>query len=265
MDELSFLRVMRLLPGVGEKSAANYWNKLGRQFDGNRKEDRDALFGLLGVKGKKVWPQLAKCFEVAQDHIRENEIGELLEDFTDLFYEDHLREEWEDAEAEERLADIKELSAQIAASETGLEGFLQDVALLTNLDAKRNNSDSDRLTLSTVHQAKGMEWPVVVLPWLSEGMFPSAKATEEGRLDEERRLFYVAVTRAKDHLCMFAPEVRRTADGGMFPVNVSAFAKEIPRDLIEASRIASYPEEYSHSRPPRQYPSGGATYRSWRR
>ena len=263
-DELSFLRVVRLLPGVGEKSAKTYWEKLGRQFDGSRREDREALLSLLGAKGKKAWPPLAKCFEVAHDHIRDDEIGELLEDFADLFYEDHLRGEWEDAEAEERLADIRELAAQIAAAESGLEGFLQDVALLTNLDARRNAPDSDRITLSTVHQAKGMEWPVVVLPWLSEGMFPSAKASEEGRLDEERRLFYVAVTRAKDHLCMFAPEVRRTADGGMFPVNVSPFAKEIPRELIEASRIASYPDEYSHSRP-RQTSFASNSYRSWRR
>ena len=96
------------------------------------------------------------------------------------------------------------------------------------------------MTLSTVHQAKGMEWPVVMVPWLSEGMFPSGKATEEGRIDEERRLFYVAVTRAKDMLFMLAPQVRKMADGGMFPVNLSPFVREIPRELIEARMVSPY-------------------------
>ena len=173
MDELSFLRLVELFPGVGEKSAKSYWEKLGRSFDGRSKDCRDALGGLLCAKAKPIWPPLAKCFECAGEHIDENEIGELIEDFCDLFYEDHLRDEYEDSEAEDRLDDLKELASQIAGNPTGLEGFLADVALMTNLDVRKNDPDLDRVTLSTVHQAKGMEWPVVLVPWLSAGMFPS--------------------------------------------------------------------------------------------
>jgi len=244
-DELSFLRLVMLFPGVGEKGAAKMWDKLGRQFDGNRKEDREALGGLLGAKARPVWPPLSKCFECAADHRAEGEIGEIIEDFADLFYEDYLHKEYEDAEAQDRLEDVKELAAQIADAPNGLEGFLADVALMTNLDARRNDGSLDRVTLSTVHQAKGMEWPVVIVPWLSEGMFPSPKATEEGRMDEERRLFYVAVTRAKDTLYLFTPQIRRMADGGIFPVEMSQFLKEIPRALVQLRVVNSYPDAYA--------------------
>ena len=238
-DELSFLRLVQLFPGVGEKSAKVYWEKLGRSFDGNSKECREALHGLLGAKAKPIWPPLAKAFECAKEHIEEDAVGEVIEDFCDFFYEDYLRKEWEQ-DAEDRLDDLKELAAQIAGNEGGLEAFLADVALMTNLDVRRNDSELDRVTLSTVHQAKGMEWPVVIVPWLSEGMFPSAKASEEGRMDEERRLFYVVVTRAKDQLYLFTPQARKTADGGVFPVEPSVFVKEIPSDLVIMKRVMDY-------------------------
>ena len=240
MDELSFLRLVQLFPGVGEKSAKVYWEKLGRSFDGNSKECREALYGLLGAKAKPIWPPLAKAFECAKEHIEEDAVGEVIEDFCDFFYEDHLRKEWEEQDAEDRLDDLKELAAQIAGNEGGLEAFLADVALMTNLDVRRNDPELDRVTLSTVHQAKGMEWPVVIVPWLSEGMFPSAKASEEGRMDEERRLFYVVVTRAKDQLYLFTPQTRKMTDGGMFPVDPSVFVKEIPSDLVIMKRVMDY-------------------------
>lgn len=243
-DELSFLRLVELLPGVGEKTAKSYWEKLGRNFDGRSRECREALKGLLGAKARPVWPPLAKCFECAHDHLEADEVGEVIEDFCDLFYEDHLNKEWEEADAEERLNDLKELAAQIAGNEGGLEAFLADVALLTNLDVRRNDPNQDKVTLSTIHQAKGMEWPVVFVPWLSEGMFPSAKAAEENRMDEERRLFYVVVTRAKDQLFLFSPSMRKMSDGGMFPVEASPFVREIPPQLVVAKRVFETPAAY---------------------
>ena len=69
---------------------------------------------------------------------------------------------------------------------------------MTNLDARAKASlPADHMHLTTVHQAKGMEWPVVILPWLADTVFPSARSVEDGNLAEERRLFYVALTRAR--------------------------------------------------------------------
>ena len=243
-DELSFMRFLCLLPGVGEKGAAKIWDRLGRSFDVDSAECRDGVGNLLGAKAKPSWKPISKCLEIAREHLAEGAVGEIIEDFTDLFYEDYLRREWEDADAEERLNDIKELAVQIASNPGGLEAFLADVALLTNLDVKRNNPETDKVTLSTIHQAKGMEWPVVMVPWLSEGMFPSGKAAEEGRMDEERRLFYVVVTRAKDRLYLYSPLMRKTPEGGCFPVDPSIFVKEIPSELIESRRVSAPPPAY---------------------
>jgi DNA helicase-2/ATP-dependent DNA helicase PcrA len=74
-DELSFLRLVQLFPGVGEKSSKGYWEKLARRFDPSRREDRDALHGMLGAKAKPVWPVLSKCFEAAYDHLADGETG----------------------------------------------------------------------------------------------------------------------------------------------------------------------------------------------
>lgn len=257
-DELSFLRFVSLLPGVGEATARKHWDRLGRQFDPKRREDRDALGGLLGAKAKSVWSPLVKAMEAAAGHLDDRAVGEIVDDFIDFFYEDYLREEWEESDAEDRLQDVKELAVQIADSPDGLEGFLSDVALMTNLDARKNDVAADRVTLSTIHQAKGMEWPVVMVPWCSEGLFPSAKAAEEGRLDEERRLFYVVVTRAKDELYMFSPAMRKSSDGGMFPVEPSPFVKGIPDGLVNLRRLMFTPDPF----PPRaggwgQSPRGG--------
>lgn len=256
MDELSFLRFIMLLPGVGEATAKKYWDKLGRQFDPKRREDRDAMGGLLGVKAKSVWVPISKGMEDAESHLKEQAVGKLVEDFIDFFYEDYLREEWEESDAEDRLQDVKELAVQIADSPDGLEGFLSDVALMTNLDARKNNLNMDRVTLSTIHQAKGMEWPVVMVPWCSEGLFPSAKAAEEGRLDEERRLFYVVVTRAKDELYMFSPAMRKASDGGVFPVEPSQFIKAIPDGLVNLRRLMFTPDPFTQ----RSGYSGGGGY-----
>lgn len=268
-DELSFMRLVTLLPGVGEKGAAKMWDKLARRFDGSRAEDRAALGGLLGAKARPLWPALAKCFECAYDHFAEDSIGEIIEDFCDLFYEDHLGREWEEADAESRLEDVKELAVQISdvgsGEQTGrakLELFLADVALLTNLDAKKNNLDQDQVTLSTIHQAKGMEWPVVFVPWLSEGLFPSAKAQEEGRMDEERRLFYVVVTRAKDRLVMLSPAMRKNPDGGMFPVDPSQFIKEVPEELLTI-RHRSFTPSYAQPSYPKSGYSSTYSKRRW--
>lgn len=270
-DELSFMRFVRLFPGVGEKGAEKMWSKLGSMFDASRREDREALGSLFGAKAKPYWPAVSKCLEIANEHLDNDEVGDVIEDFVDLYYEDHLRREWDEKDAEDRLEDIAELAGQIAAAEsTGggrqkLEAFLQDVALLTNLDAKRNDTNTDKLTLSTIHQAKGMEWPVVFVPWLSEGLFPSAKAAEENRADEERRLFYVVVTRAKDFLHLYSPTIRKTSDGGMFPVEESIFLKEIPPQLVEKRRNLFNPAYQSTGGYSRTPPFRGGASSGWTR
>jgi DNA helicase-2/ATP-dependent DNA helicase PcrA len=101
---------------------------------------------------------------------------------------------------------------------------------------RNRGEEEDAVQLGTVHQAKGLEWPVVFVIWATEGMFPSSRTLDEPGGDaEERRLFYVAVTRARDELVLAVPEIRRTRDGGMFFCKPSRFISELPRELVRES------------------------------
>lgn len=239
--ELSFMRLLTMLPGVGDAGAARIWKKLGGSFNGLSSTARIDLEEMLPARAKAGWNSISEAFEKAPGHMKDQDEGALLNDFVDSFYRDHLMHEYEPEEAEDRLQDIDEVASQIASAHEGLRGFLAEVALLTNLDAKgRLAPAEDHLYLTTVHQAKGMEWPIVILPWLVEGIFPSTRSIEDGNISEERRLFYVAVTRARDVLYMLTPMSRKTSDGGMMPCEPSVFAREIPEGLCEKRRLGSY-------------------------
>ena len=140
--------------------------------------------------------------------------------------------------AEDRRANVEELVAAAALSaagaagvEGGLAGFLGEAALIT--DADRLAPDADRVLLLTVHNAKGLEFRSVVIAGLEEGLLPHGSALEDPReLEEERRLFYVALTRARDEVLLTAAAYRRRFDGARGGA-VSRFVEEIPADVLE--------------------------------
>ncbi len=100
------------------------------------------------------------------------------------------------------------------------------------------------MRLSTIHQAKGLEFDVVFIIMLCDGLFPSSRSMEEPKdEEEERRLFYVAMTRARDELYLTYPAHRFAADTGIIPQLPSRFLKEIPAELVDDWNL----------RPPRFY------------
>jgi DNA helicase II / ATP-dependent DNA helicase PcrA len=139
------------------------------------------------------------------------------------------------AEAAERRQNVEELVAaagSFAAAEGGsLVDFLGETALVT--DADRLAENADRVLLLTAHNAKGLEFPIVVVAGLEEGLMPHANSVEDaGKLEEERRLFYVALTRARDQVLLTAAAYRRRFDAGRGG-QVSRFVEEIPAELLE--------------------------------
>ncbi len=253
-DEMSFFRLVGLLPGVGEASLKRYWAKLSRSFDPGSGMDRMSLGTMISPKARPGWDGMQKAFEAARGHLAAGDDGLLIEDFVRFFYGDHLRRQFDEEDAAGRLEDLVELQSQIASFETGLRGFLEEVALMTNLDAQnRSSANGDQMQLGTVHQAKGMEWPVVILPWLVDSVFPSARSVEDGNIDEERRLFYVAVTRAKDRLYLCVPRSMKRSDGTPFPVEPSVFVREMPKSLYTEHEVRSVTPAYER---PRQYGGG---------
>jgi DNA helicase-2/ATP-dependent DNA helicase PcrA len=111
------------------------------------------------------------------------------------------------------------------------QAFLDEVALVQGVAAENvvaGAEPDDVLVLSTIHQAKGLEWPVCFLLWLADGRFPSAQALRsDDELEEERRLFYVAATRAADQLYLCYPTLEESRDGPMKLMRPSRFLREL--------------------------------------
>jgi DNA helicase-2/ATP-dependent DNA helicase PcrA len=235
-DVVSFGRLLQLLPGIGKMTVSKIWRKLGGSFDVTDENHRSVLRSSVPKASIKAWIEIEAVLLAYKDEGLCEDGGEVMHRFVEVFYDEYVVRTFDDFQR--RLDDIKELIFHTAESDT-VEEFLADIALLTNIDVNRGSSPEkkeDSVCLSTVHQAKGLEWPVVIILWATEGMFPSSRSIEEGGLEaeaEERRLFYVAVTRAKDNLYMYVPEVRRTRDGGVFCCTPSRFVQEIPDELVK--------------------------------
>jgi DNA helicase-2/ATP-dependent DNA helicase PcrA len=149
-------------------------------------------------------------------------------------YLDHLTEEDPDT-APGRTENLDELVAAAAhyAETTGdptVAGFLSDVALAADVD--RMSDDEDRVTLMTAHNAKGLEFPLVFVAGLEQGLMPHASSFEDARqMEEERRLFYVALTRAERRIVLSAARERRRM-GGIMPSELSDFVQDLPQDVL---------------------------------
>ena len=134
-------------------------------------------------------------------------------------------------------ADWSEEVTEDAEGGSPLERFLAEAALLTSADSVVGNESG--VTLMTLHTAKGLEWPVVVLTGLEHGLFPLARAEEQpDGLEEERRLCYVGLTRAKDKLYLTWARARRRG-GELRPGIPSRFLRAIPPGIIEERRTTS--------------------------
>lgn len=145
--------------------------------------------------------------------------------------------------AEDRAANVQELASNLRRFEEEnpegtLSDFLEEVSLITDIDNYDNNADS--VVLMTVHSAKGLEFPVVFLPGMEENIFPGmASVYVPSEVEEERRLAYVAITRAKEELYIFHAESRMIF--GMTNRNrISRFVEEIPETLVEHTRSRDY-------------------------
>ena len=149
----------------------------------------------------------------------------------------------EDDNAQERIENINELSSNLVKYEEenpegGLAGFLEEVSLFTDID--NYDSSSDSVTMMTIHSAKGLEFPVVFLPGMEEGIFPGMQSIyNPGEVEEERRLAYVAITRAREELFLTNAD-SRLLFGSTSRNKPSRFLKEIPEELTEHSRSRSW-------------------------
>jgi DNA helicase-2/ATP-dependent DNA helicase PcrA len=233
-DELAFKRVVKLVGGVGQASAEALWTALQGPGAGLPLAEALAHPDLKGLVPKKATAGYGRFVNLIGRLTRPgagNSPGQLIEEVLQGGYADYIRDEFV---AEERRADDIRQLAEYAGRFEDLPRFLSEIALVSEFsaeDALSGEQPDEFLTLSTVHQAKGLEWGAVFVIWLSEGRFPlmTTTRTREDE-EEERRLFYVAVTRARDELALTYPLISSPRDGERMILRVSRFIDELPAD-----------------------------------
>jgi len=182
--------------------------------------------------------EFARLIQELRERTADDSVDVLLRELTErIGFEDALRAEG--PEGAERLDNVREMmagAAEVVADDGGelgltpLDHFLQRAALIT--DADRQHADADAITMMTLHNAKGLEFPHVVISGVEEGLFPLGRAHDEPRqLEEERRLFYVGITRAEQMLTITHARSRRR-NGEMMPSLPSSFLAPIPPDMV---------------------------------
>jgi len=238
-DAEAWRRLALLQPGLGPATFDRLWSDLKESAD----PLNAAISGRLSpARGKEGWELLCRALAELRSHAaaggsedgkNEKSVRELVTLVMDCNYERILRKNYPD-QYDERKRGIERL-ADNAARYNSLGAFLESLALDESLftDAAASGQVSgDHLTLSTVHSAKGKEWEAVFVIGLNEGSFPSHRA-EDQDLPEERRLFYVAVTRARRYLYLstYWEDYRSWGPVTGAP---SLFLKELPRECFEA-------------------------------
>ncbi len=233
-DGLAFQRLLELFPKLGKKTSAKIWQQLGARFDARDAQQRILLDRLLPAAAREAWKKVEPIAAAYLSESLNEDPGETIHRFVEAFYDDYAVATFENYDR--RMEDIEQLINFTARFETA-EQFLSELALLTNMDAEADAPEEDErnaLRLSTIHQAKGLEWKVVFLLWLADGMFPSGRTLNEDEGEsEERRLFYVAATRARDELYLCVPALRRMHDGGVQYYSPSRFVQELPGRLLQ--------------------------------
>ncbi|MGD0274549.1 MAG: ATP-dependent helicase [Syntrophales bacterium] len=228
-DELAWKRLLGLHEKVGKVTADKIWTFLlskPRMIEAALTPDMGEIVGKAARKGIEQFQFTLKAVVSASE--KQSASG-VIETIVRSCYDKYLKERYPDAIS--RLEDLDQL-AQYAQKFTSMDDFLSELALLTNMAAEEGDpvpEENSRIILSTIHQAKGLEWSVVFLIGCADGMIPRARAIAEEGEEEERRLFYVATTRAKDQLYFCYPLVSYSRGNGAVMMQPSRFIQEIER------------------------------------
>jgi DNA helicase-2/ATP-dependent DNA helicase PcrA len=217
---------------------------------------RPDLVATLRPAARSALLEFAGLIARFRESAREAAVDELLRDIVEgIRYDEYLRAEG--PESADRIENVRELitgAAETVEDEEGevgltpLDHFLQKAMLVSELD--KLGPDADAVTLMTLHNAKGLEFPIVFISGLEDGLFPLARAYDDpALLEEERRLFYVGITRAERKLYLTHAEERRR-NGEFMPSKASSFLVAIPEDMLEQRmtiKVRSSGRSFMHS------------------
>ena len=238
LDSVSWNRLLLLIEGIGQKRAKDLVVGLletDTPSEVLRAKSQKSVYGLRN---------LAAMLDVvghSEDASLPDQINQVLE-----YYFPILKDQYDDYP--KRIRDLEHLQV-MAERYNSLEEFLTDLTLEppdeSVLDVEATEQDDERLILSTIHSAKGLEWQCVFVIWLVDGRFPSSYSflTEE-ELEEERRLLYVAVTRAKQHLYLTFPINVYDKVTGSILSKPSRFLDDVSADLVDVWSVIDEGEPY---------------------
>jgi DNA helicase-2/ATP-dependent DNA helicase PcrA len=236
-DEVAFTRMVKLLPGIGNRTAENVWRLWEKSINerGEITSWGECLLAMnVPAKSKKSWQQLAHTLDEIAPGGQPNPPSEMIRSVVEAIYDEYAKVNFPNYEL--RREDLDQL-AVFARQFKDVHEFLSQLALISNVDAEaapNQTGDKEAVNLSTVHQAKGLEFHAVFVIWLTDGMFPSSRSLDtRDALEEERRLFYVSITRARDELYLTFPHMRLSGGYGDVFQRPSRFLKEIPNELLE--------------------------------
>jgi len=237
-DDISLLRIINLPKrGIGASSIAKIsaYASLNSLSLWEVLSDIDNIEELSKLKSKfSVFSESIEKLQEAKE--KEESVADIIDFIMDeINYKASFLEEGTE-EALARIENIEEFKNKAREYEsTELEAFLEDIALIADID--RYDEDSKRVTLMTLHAAKGLEFPYVYMSGMEEGLFPSSMSLftgDESDVEEERRLCYVGITRAKKELCMTFAKFRMQ-NGDMRYGTLSRFVTEIPSEFVQSN------------------------------
>jgi DNA helicase-2/ATP-dependent DNA helicase PcrA len=238
MDEISWTRILKLSPGIGNVTARSIWECVKAVQDPFEIFTSEEVFKKLPKRGKDNWETFVKHFDGLEAEGVANYPADTIRHILANGYETLLKGTYENYE--ERREDIEQLSNYSNNFKSTSE-FLSDLALLTNVQSEdiiEAGEEGESIVLSTVHRAKGLEWSRVFIVGLTDGAFPSAKSMGDLEAEEEeRRVFYVAITRAKDELYLCYPVMDNRWYDGAIVKRPSLFIQEMPEQNYEKWEI----------------------------
>jgi DNA helicase-2/ATP-dependent DNA helicase PcrA len=241
-DEIAWKRVLKLIPQVGNATANRIWERIAYTDEPLALIRRDDF--AAAPRSREGWQEFVKLLEqlIKPENLNNPaaQIGLVLANG----YDDYLQNTYENADL--RAEDLRQL-ANYAVRFNSTEEFLSELALInterfatpqgtTAEDVVEGGAEDEdeKLVLSSIHQAKGLEWRAVFLIWAADGKFPSARSLRDADSEEEeRRLFYVAITRAQDELYICYPLVVTDYSRQTVIQKPSRFITENPRELFE--------------------------------
>ncbi|MCK5450712.1 MAG: ATP-dependent helicase, partial [Candidatus Omnitrophica bacterium] len=246
MDEMAWIRTLVLCPGIGSGYAEKVYTAF--KSSGMKLEEfmEINISKVIPKKALKGYAGFRRIIRTILADAQDSNPADMIDSVLDSGYEDHLLASFENAK--DRVDDIHEL-VNFSNEYQNASDFVSEISLKENFKGETfaAEEEEDQLVLSTIHQSKGLEWGLVFVIGLCEGHFPHPKAMAEApEMEEERRLFYVAATRAKMSLYLIHPQTRYDHQKGIVIARRSRFLNELDSKNFELWKVSSGLEARGH-------------------